>query len=1252
MISTALLTVYNNKIYSKSVVAQSVNNLEIQAQLIAFGFEKSFIEHIHAGQSLSKDSSVINYYFEEDSKQLLKYYCPINNVFMNHIDDFVEIQLINTSGKVFHQHPNPNLVPIDLSANKHVKYVLKNKELFLCTELTDSITAPNIAIFQTVFKKDRFIGVIKLIVRTKKISDTFIDRFSKETQLVIISDSEGNILFSNFKKLIGENSFEVIQSDKVKFPDEDFSLREKFLDERIKGSYGKQLFNMNNQITGINEKVIAVYHSFHIDDKIFHVSIIEKHAKILQSTKIHSQKNYIILAFTLLSMLFVLYVLIRNVKKTAKFKKEAEYLKDIENKANAISIQKSEYETLYEEFKALNKKILDKNKDLLISKSEIEESEERFKKLSNLTFEGIVIHEQGVVIEINSSIERIFGYKREELLGKNIIKLVVPDDYLGTVYKNNELEHAKPYKIEAHKKDGSILNIEVESKNFIFKGKPSRVTSIRDITEQKIAEAELLESQQKLSLHIEQTPLGVIDWNLDFTVNSWNKAAEKIFGYTAEEAIGKHGSNLILKTSRKENLDKIWNKLIHKKEGSHNVNANNTKKGEIITCNWYNTSLIDSTGNIIGVASLVQDITEQINIHNALLESEFNLMEAQRIGRLGSYKLDFVTGKWTSSKVLNEILGIGNNYKKDIKRWLELVYEDDKQMVNDYFNKNIVQNHELFNKQYRICRFDTKEIRWLHGMGELNFDKNGKLLKMIGTIQDITERKNINLALKDSEEKFKIAFKTSPDAININRAKDGLYVEINNGFTRMMGYTEEDVKGKTSFELDIWADKNEKRKLIKGISAKGYYNSLEAKFRHKDGTIIAGLMSARIIMLDNEKYILFVTKSIQKLKDTEKNLIVAKEKAELSDKLKTAFLANMSHEIRTPMNGILGFADLLNRKGLSDKKREKYTDIINSNSVQLLSIINDILDIAKIETGEIDLDESDIHINDLIQGLYDTFKPQATIKDLKLKKNLPIETITIHADSTKVIQIITNLLNNAIKFTHKGKIEIGCRVIQANENGHQLEIYVEDTGIGIVHDQKEAIFERFRQVELTAARKYGGTGLGLSISKAYAEKMGGKITVESEPNKGSIFKLFLPMKKQGYQKPDINLIAKTHKVDWESKTILVAEDDYIVFLYLNEVLTEKKITVLHANNGIEAVDYCRENENIDIVLMDIKMPKMDGYRATKMIKEFSPNLPIIAQTAFALLGDSKKAIDAGCDDYIPKPIEETALWKMMEKHLA
>ncbi len=394
-----------------------------------------------------------------------------------------------------------------------------------------------------------------------------------------------------------------------------------------------------------------------------------------------------------------------------------------------------------------------------------------------------------------------------------------------------------------------------------------------------------------------------------------------------------------------------------------------------------------------------------------------------------------------------------------------------------------------------------------------------------------------------------------------------------------------------------------------------------------------------------------VTGVMQDITDREKaneELVIAKEHAEQSDHLKSAFLANMSHEIRTPMNGILGFADLLKEPGLTGEEQHKYISIIEKSGARMLNIINDIVSISKIESGQMEISISETNIKDQIEFIYTFFKPEVERKGIQLflkNSKSAIETI-IQTDREKLYAILTNLVKNAIKFTREGSIEIGYE-----QKGEFLEFFVKDTGEGIGQEQMEIIFERFRQGSELLTRNYEGAGLGLSISKAYVEMLGGKIWVESEFGKGSTFYFTIPWVIKPEEKMIIQHVVSDDREENQIRKlkILIAEDDETSAMLLTATINMFVKEFLNVRTGLEAVEVCRNNPDIDLILMDIKMPVMDGYTATRQIRQFNNDVVIIAQTAFGLSGDREKAIEAGCNDYIPKPFNKAALIVLLMK---
>jgi signal transduction histidine kinase len=380
-------------------------------------------------------------------------------------------------------------------------------------------------------------------------------------------------------------------------------------------------------------------------------------------------------------------------------------------------------------------------------------------------------------------------------------------------------------------------------------------------------------------------------------------------------------------------------------------------------------------------------------------------------------------------------------------------------------------------------------------------------------------------------------------------------------------------------------------------------------------------------------------------------LTTAKNRAEQSDRLKSAFLANMSHEIRTPMNGIIGFAHLLS-EAENEEEHDEFVGIIVENGEHLLSLINEIIDISKIEAGMLELSKREFSLNQLMDELLNFFKSDKNVvgKNLEVKcnKGIPDEKSIIIFDRTRLKQVLINLMNNACKFTEKGSVELGYYL-----NAGQLCVYVKDTGPGLDKEQQKIIFERFMQVTLDHTPDQEGTGLGLAISKAFVNLFGGEIWIESEPGTGSIFYFNLPLENGNGKLLEFENqnTLNAMEYNWNDKVILVAEDVATNYLLVQKSLRKTDVHLIWAKNGQEAVDECKKDQPIDLVLMDIRMPVMNGLEATRQIKLLRKKLPVIAQTAYAMDGDRNRSLEAGCDDYISKPIDLKTFVGLIAKYI-
>jgi signal transduction histidine kinase len=469
------------------------------------------------------------------------------------------------------------------------------------------------------------------------------------------------------------------------------------------------------------------------------------------------------------------------------------------------------------------------------------------------------------------------------------------------------------------------------------------------------------------------------------------------------------------------------------------------------------------------------------------------------------------------------------------------------------------------------------------------------------------------------------------------------------------------LEGKCIFCMDIASDP----RMLSGraeADKKGFHSSVTVPVRQNTMVIGAFTTYSRETMIFDEKElqlfeeiglaISFALDTIEAEKQRNKSsmeLIIAKEKAEENDRLKTAFLHNISHEIRTPINAIIGFSGLLNKTVMKPEEQRNYLDIIVRSSHQLLSIITNIVNIATVESGQEKVVEKDINLNSMLRQLCDQFTLNAKRQNisLNLEKVIPDNEASITTDETKLKEILDNLMGNALKFTERGSIDFGYEI-----KGEFVEFHIKDTGVGIPPDKQVEIFKRFYQIDVNDESKFRGFGLGLSISKAYVELLGGQIWLTSTPGKGSEFFFTIPYKKAVFKglKENQNTPVVTDVSEFLG-TLLIVEDEDLNFMLLEKFFSGIYIKIIRVRNGLEAVNACKSNPQIDIVLMDLKMPVMNGYESTKKIKETCPGLPIIVQTAYVNDTDKNKVLECGCSEVISKPIDLELLLSKIRLHL-
>jgi hypothetical protein len=525
------------------------------------------------------------------------------------------------------------------------------------------------------------------------------------------------------------------------------------------------------------------------------------------------------------------------------------------------------------------------------------------------------------------------------------------------------------------------------------------------------------------------------------------------------------------------------------------------------------------------------------------------------------------------------------------------------------------------------------------------------LAKTLIQSNEIEKRERAEAKLRESENRLSMLMQESPSVIE-TYDMDGLQISVNKAYEKFWDIP----ASETIQQFNILKSKEiEEAGLMKYVKRAYQGESVsvqEYQFQPKRCLLLDNRerwLSTRIYPLKNQegevKHIVVTHEDVTNQKEAENRILKAKEKAEESDRLKSAFLANMSHEIRTPMNGILGFADLLKQSAFDDIDQNLYIELIEESGARMLNIMDDLIDISKVESGQMELFISETNINEQVGSVFNAFQAEANNKNIQLHiENLLPETDSIiRTDKEKLYTILKKLMRNAIKYSKKGRIEINVE-----KKGDYIEFHVKDNGIGIHEERQEAIFDRFIQADMGDKRAFEGAGLGLSISKAYVNMLGGEIWLKSKPNIGSKFYFTLPCDIEEDDGSEI-VNYELNKNEMKLK-VLIVEDDKISMSFIELLLEPISSQIILAKNGEEAVRLYHENQDIDLILMDIKMPELDGYEATRQVRRMNKDVIIIAQTAYSLLGDRDKSIEVGCNDYITKPIFKDKLMTLISKY--
>ena len=741
-----------------------------------------------------------------------------------------------------------------------------------------------------------------------------------------------------------------------------------------------------------------------------------------------------------------------------------------------------------------------------------------------------------------------------------------------------------------------------------------------------------------------------LDMKLRFTYVS--PSLKRLTGYAPEEWMGtklskhvsfaefvKMGRHAIKGFRKKDDLpQKIFTTNFKCKDGSN------------IPVEITGFVLKNEKGIPIGLQGSTHDIRYRIKAEEELRRSEERYSLALTAAQEGIWDWNLKENTLFLSDQWKVQLGYKpNELENKFSTWQDLLHPIDYIRAHRQLKRYIHNPVGQYKITFRL-RHKDGSYRHISNLAASLKDEDGMVVRMFGAHTDVTDQENIEKALRISEEKLKTVI-SEAEVILFSIDKSGIITFSDGKGLESLNLLPGEMVGKSIYEY--YKDQPGIIESIKeAFEGETIRNVVEI-----GGLFFDTTYSPQLNINNDVESIIGVTTNItdhikmrRKLKASNAALEEAKEKAEESDRLKSAFLANMSHEIRTPMNSIIGFSDLL-RDSESDEERSEYVDIISSNGEVLLSLLNDILDLSKIDGGQLQIQSDEIEISRMMQELDHLYKEK--IKKLDKSEvviNLAIpsdcDELKITADRTRLFQVMVNLMDNALKFTNEGVIIFGYDVSES-----VISFFVRDTGIGISESNFKVIFERFGQVRTPFDGQYGGTGLGLSICKKLVELMGGKISVDSKINEGTVFKFTLPLlPSESKEIKRISEVAKVIKKNTHEKTLLIVEEGTGSKI-IEELLAPLNIKVISTNCGEEAIEICEENEAVNMVLMDLQLPRMTCLETTNRIKELDRDINVIAQISLSISDHRKHSLEKACDAFLTKPIKASALLNTIQKYM-
>jgi len=861
--------------------------------------------------------------------------------------------------------------------------------------------------------------------------------------------------------------------------------------------------------------------------------------------------------------------------------------------------------------------------------------------------------------------ESLFGLDEGEFEGtfEDFLKRVHPDDrelVINTNQPITDYRDAKPLEYE-HRiitKSGEVRWVR-ESAGLMkdVLGKPKKIAGlVMDVTKQKNAEELLVKSERRYRGLVEsQSDLIVrVDAHNHFTFV--NDAYCKTFGKSSEELIGKSFTPLVHEDDIASTFEAM--KDLEKPPYRCSVVQRAMTKDGWRWLHWEDNAILDGDGNILEIQGVGRDITELKEAEEALRISESRTISLLAETPAVIYSYGYMNGT-PDIDYINEnvesVLGYKPEYfLHNFKAWADCVHPDDLEKNRQRLAETIT-NLKDGQESYFEYRFrdSTGNYHWLSDRQKVLIDNDGNT-KVVGVWVDISKEIEAREAI-ENEEKLRQIVDNIDGVFWLRSADRNEMLYVSPSIEPLFGITQQYLyENPNAFTDAIHHDDRERVEKVLAEFVKTGTFSEEYRIVKPDGEI--GWMMSNAFPVKNDigevvRYAGIVT-DITTQKIVEQDLIKAKEKAEESDRLKSAFLATINHELRTPLNHILGFSEII-RSNSDDADIKEFSGIIYDSGRKFLAMVEDIFNLALVEQGEVRVREQTFKLTDLFlenkNSLEEILNESEKNNDIQLvfKPDSKLLLTVITSDRLKISQVLTNLFRNAVKFTHKGEIQYGFYV----DKEDKLVFFVKDTGIGIPADKLDIIFDFFRQVDDSHTRHYDGLGIGLAISRQIAHAMDGELSVKSEEGVGTTFYFSVPLVMSGKVEKASKPCAAADACKFSNNTVLIAEDDEDSLILVRHLLKQTEIRILTAVNGQEAVELYAANPGIDLVLMDLKMPEMDGYEATRRIKAVNAEVPVLALTAYGLVKDQEKALAAGCDDVITKPVDRDLLLHTMKKYL-